>query len=959
MRIRLASLALAVGLLASMASAQTTGTASGRVSDENGSGLPGVGVEAKGPALQGTQNATTDNNGAYRLPLLPPGRYEISATLQGFATEKRTVTIALGANSTADFTLRPRAAAEVTVTAEAPVVDTKSAATGYNLDQTKIEILPTQRNYSSLAQVTPGVSVQSSNTATFANTITVYGSSGLENSFVIDGVDTNGIEYGTQGKELNYELVQEIEVKTGGYQAEYGRSTGGIINVITKSGGNDFHGGVFGYYTTDSLQANNKHPNETLFGTSEGFSRADGGIDLGGYFLKDRIWFFGAYDRVKNIERNTLTSGPNEGELVASPSVRNLGSGKVTFSILPNLQFVASYFQDPRVDTGAINDGAHTLNGPPSTFLGRQDFGGRDYSGRFTATFGDSWVATLQTAIHQERNSVGPATAAGQGIQYVDTRNNNLQSGGFGLVQQKEFKRYFDGISLTKYLGGHEIKGGFEFERETAQVLKRMSGGQQVTIFDNPDDPSMPVYNHYYWSVPNATCCPPDQPLFIPISQLNANPEHKAFTVYLQDNWQVLPNLTVNAGVRWDRQQIYDSSGIKQIDLKKDFAPRFGFIFDPTKDHRSKVYGSFGRFYEEIPMDLVIRSYSYERQPYVFNFDPVDTTPDPAADAIANGSSTLKGGFTEPSDPNLHGQYVREFTLGAEREVIPDLAVGVRYIYRNYGEVIEDFACQGDGSYCIGNPGEGIMRRIYSLAIYNDPPDFTTYAAPKAKRIYRGIQLDVTKRFSKNFSALASYLWSKLDGNYDGEFAPFTQQNGTADPNISAAYDYYNFFTNGGNINRITNNGPLSNDTRSQFKLSGVYVTPFRLNVGLSAYYRTGSPLTRYGFSNDYLRYEYFLQKRGSEGRTPSTYEADLHLGYPLGIGPVTIDFLFDVFNLLNVQRAVALDERYNLSQFDDASYVCGSSPGSADEERCNPYYGKPVQRTAPRQVRFGARISF
>jgi hypothetical protein len=928
--------------------AQTTGSVVGRVTDDQGGGLPGVTVEARGAALPGIQVVITQNDGTYRLALLPPGAYVISASLPAFGRSEQNVVVPLDRTVTADFRLRATAKESIVVSGEAPAVDTTSNALGTNLNTRQIETLPSGRNYTSIVQVAPGVSTQTSNTDAFANTISVYGSSGLENSFVIDGVDTNGVEYGAQGKELNFEFIQEIDIKTGGYQAEYGRSTGGIINVITKSGGNEFHGDAFGYYTKDSLQANNAHPNESLLGTSLGFTRDDYGADLGGYILKDRLWFFGAYDRVTNTTTNLLTAGPNEGSTADSKSTRNLGSGKITWQIASSHSFVASFFQDPRVDTGAINDGAHTLNGPFSTFLGRQDFGGRDYSGRYSGVLGSSWLATAQIALHEERNSVGPATAGGDAIQYIDTRMDDLQSGGFGLIQDKTFKRYFGGLSVTKYLGHHEIKGGVEYERETAAVTKRESGGQLVTIFDNPDNANLPVYQHFYWSVPGAAL-----PSNIPISQLNASPKHKMYSAYLQDSWAALPNLTVNAGVRWDRQQIFDASGTKQIDLKKDYAPRLGVVWDPTKDHRTKVFGSFGRFYEELPMDLVIRSYSFEQQPVIYNFDPVSNKPNDAAAAIAGDSNKVLGGFTEPSDPNLRGQYLREFLLGAEREVIPNLAVGVKYVYRNYGEVIEDFLCMNDGTYCVGNPGEGIMQRIFTL-------DYaTTYPAPKPKRIYRAVQLDVTKRFADNWSLLASYIWSKLDGNYDGEFAPFTQPRGTADPNISAAYDYYDFFTNGQNLARITNTGPLSNDRRSQFKVSGVYVSPFKLAVGLSAYYRTGTPLTRYGFSNAYSRYEFFLTERGVEGRVPADYEADLHLGYPLALGPVTVNFLVDIFNLLNAQRPLVLDERYNLSEFDNASYICGSKPGSADENRCNSYYLKPIFRTPPRQLRLGLRVSF
>lgn len=927
--------------------AQTTGSVAGRVTDDAGAGLPGVTVEAKGPALQGARTAFTQTDGSYRLSLLPPGRYTVAATLTGLGRAEQTVVVALDRTATADFRLRPTAREEVVVRGESSPVDTTSAALGTNISAQAIQTLPSGRNYSSIVQISPGVSTQVSNTEPYMNSISVYGSSGLENSFVIDGVDTSGVEYGAQGKELNFEFIQEIDVKTGGYQAEFGRSTGGIVNVITKSGGNEFHGDAFGYYDSDSLQADNAHPNESLLGTSLGFTREDFGADLGGYIFKDKIWFFGAYDRVRNTVTNQLTAGPSEGESTDSKSTRNLGSGKITWRIGPSHSFVASFFQDPRVDTGAINDGAHTLNGAFSTFLGRQDFGGRDWSGRYNGVFG-SWIATAQLALHEERNSVGPATSAGDAIQYIDTRSDDLQSGGFGLIQDKNFKRYFAGVSLTKYTGRHEIKGGFEYERETAAVTKRESGGQLVTIFDNPDNAAQPVYQHFYWSVPGATL-----PGNIPISQLNANPKHKSYTAYLQDSWAVLPSLTANLGVRWDRQQIFDASGTRQIDLKKDYAPRLGLVWDPTRDHRTKVFASFGRFYEQIPMDLVIRSYSFEQQPVVYNFDPVSNKPDDAAAAIAGDVNKILGGFTEPSDPNLHGQYLREFVVGVEREVVPDVAAGVRYVYRNYGEVIEDFLCVNDGTYCVGNPGEGIMKEVFSL-------DYTrTFPAPKPRRIYRGVQLDVTKRFSNNWMMLASYLWSKLEGNYDGEFAPFTQPRGTADPNISAAYDYYEFFTNGQDLTRITNRGPLSNDRRSQLKLSGIYVAPFKLSVGLAAYYRTGTPLTRYGFSNAYSRYEFFLTQRGSEGRVPADYEADLHLGYPLALGPVTVNFLLDVFNLLNAQRPIVLDERYNLSEFDDAGYVCGSKPGSDDEKRCNAYYGKPIFRTPPRQLRVGMRVSF
>jgi hypothetical protein len=957
---RLRSGILALGALLATAlplAAQTTGSISGRVADENGGPLPGVTVEAHGAALQGRQQATSDSAGAYKLPLLPPGAYDVTVTLSGFAAATRNTAVALGGDTRIDFTMRPSAREVVNVSAATPVIDQTSTTVGANLDQHLIQNIPTDRNFASIVQVTPGVATETDpyNPANDSTAITVYGSSKSENSYVIDGVDTNGIEYGTQGTSLNYEFIQEVEVKTGGYEAEYGRATGGIINVITKAGGNEFHGDVFGYYDSDQLQANTKNVGESAQGASAGFQRGDYGADVGGFIVRDKLWFFGAYDRVDNTLKNVLTAGPSAGDEFDTKTTRNLGAAKLTYRLGESGTILGSFFQDPRVDTGAINDANHTLNGDPKTFLGRQDFGGKNYVLRGDYLFGGSWLVQLQGARHQERNAIGPASADGDVVEFIDQTNDGFQTGGFGLIQKKSFTRDHFGAAVSKFWGSHEIKAGLEYEKETADVIKRMSGGQQVLIFENRNPATNGanpfVYQHNYWTTKTASI--DDAPL----SELNASPEHKTTTAYLQDKWNVLPNLTVNVGVRWDDQKIIDSAGVQQINLKKDFAPRLGFVWDPTRDQKTKVYGSFGRYYEEIPMDLVIRSYSYERQPHIFNYSPTDFHP-AAGDSAAHDlcfevddcttHSGLVGANIEPADPNLHGQYVREFIIGGEREVMPDFALGVKYIYRNYGEVIEDFLSDpANGVYSIGNPGEGIMKNVFD---YNY--DSTPYPAQKAQRIFRGVEVDATRRFSDRWSVLASYLWSKLDGNYDGEFAPFT--NVGADPNISAAYDYADFATNHfldgtlASYTPITNRGPLSNDRRSQLKVSGTYSAPFGLNVGLTAFYRTGTPVSRYGFVNGYGRYELFLTKRGSEGRTPATYEADLHLGYPLAVGPVTVNLLADVFNVLNAQRPVLLDERWDFDEADNGS----ATP-------TNPNYKKAVLRQPPRSVRFGIRVSF
>jgi outer membrane receptor for ferrienterochelin and colicin len=929
--------ALLGGCVATAAIAQTTGAIVGRVDVKTGGGLPMVLVEAKGPALQGSRTATTDGSGRYRLALLPPGAYDLTFTKQGFATETRKgVVVQLARDLTIDVALAATMEEQVLVTGEGQAIETGSSTLGANLDSRAIESIPTGRNYSSILRVAPGVSDDISSAANPSGdpdqtAISVYGSSGAENSYYIDGVNTTGIEYGFEGKKLNYEFIEAVDVKTGGYEAEYGKSTGGVVNVITKSGSNQFHGDVFGYYDADSLQSSAKATSSPT-GTVASFTRQDFGFDVGGPIVKDKLWYFVAYDRVDNT---TNRAQPVSGTEIPTDTTRDLASAKLTWQIAANHQLQFTYFQDPQTNSGAIIDGNHTLNGTPPTYLGDQKFGGEDYAIRYQGILGPRWILTAQAARHGEQNSQLPATSAGNQIQYRDAGNNFAQTGGFGLIQTKDFSRDMLTVAASAAYGPHEIKFGGEYEEENADVVKRMSGGQRVDVVANTVNPLLPIYVHNYWTTPNATVAN------APVSQLNASPKHKITSLFVQDGWAVRSDLTWNFGLRWDRQQIIDASGVAQIDLRDDFAPRLGFAWDPTHDHKSKVFASFGYYYEQLPMDLVIRSFSYERQPRIVNYDPVSVTPDANAESAYGTPSAILGGFTEPSDPHLKGQYLSEFILGGEREFAPDWVIGAKGIYREYRRVIEDFLCVNDGTYCIGNPGHGIMKQIFTL-------DYsTTYAAPKPKRQYKGIQIDVTKRFSKNWQMLASYVWSKLDGNFDGEFAPFT--NVGADPNISAAYDYYDFFTNGSDLTKITNNGALSNDRRHQFKFAGVYVTPVKLQIGWFAYWRTGTPLSRYGYSDAYGRYEFFLTNRGSEGRNPDDYEADLHLAYPLEIKKkVTINFMLDVFSLLDAQRPVLLDQRWGFQEADNAS----PTP-------VNPSYGDPILRTRPRAARLGLRVSF
>ena len=271
------SLALAViALLAApVAFGQTTGTVEGTVTDQSGAPLPGVTVELSSPALQGARTAVTSADGRYRFPSVPPGAYKVTADLAGFGKVQKNASVSLDTTATVNMQLSISTTAEVTVTGEAPLVDTTSTTTGSNYSAQVIKQLPVDRNYAEIVKSQPGVQTDFGETQGRSLALSIYGSTSAENLFLIDGVNTTNVIKGFQGKDINNEFVQEVEVKTGGYQAEYGRNTGGVINVVTKSGGNEFHGGIFGYYNKTAWRA------DPTFDRTADFSQSGDAVEPG------------------------------------------------------------------------------------------------------------------------------------------------------------------------------------------------------------------------------------------------------------------------------------------------------------------------------------------------------------------------------------------------------------------------------------------------------------------------------------------------------------------------------------------------------------------------------------------------------------------------------------------------------------------------------------------------------
>ena len=987
-------------LVAVGAFAQTTtsGAIAGTVK-QGGAALPGVTVEVRSAALAGVRTAVTDAGGNFRFTLLPPGSYNLTATLSGFTpVTQNNVAVELNHTVTLDITLSAAASETINVVGTAPVVDVTSNISGANVTSETLRSLPIGRNFVAAAQVAPGTSTETTGAA--AGSVTVYGSSGGENEYIIDGLNTTSIGVGLQGKRLNPDFVQEVEVMTGGLPAEYGRLTGGAINAVTKSGSNEFHGDIFGYDEGGSLFSKNSTASRlpsTSTTVVDVNRRYDYGGDVGGFFIKDRLWFYGAYDRVSEKDISTRINVPlivsgcptctvPVGGTAGSSLTRNLFAGKLSLSLTSSQLFNFSILGDPSKNAGAI----FAIAGPPSTYVGTVKTGGDDYTGRYSGVFGTNWNINAEAGRHNELQTIG---GAGTSIARTSDRTQvpTVVTGGFGLFQDQKYRRDIAKADISAFFGQHQFKVGADREKINATNSNTESGGAfvfkrcTVALVNNTCPATGQVYYvHEGYINDLAPGFNPNNPSTFSAAILNplsSSPTDTSTSIYGQDQWKLLTNLTLNLGLRLEQQKVGSRTGATAIDLKHDLSPRLGVIWDPANNGRSKVYANYGRFYENIPMDINFRAFGGEEQLDAANLDPTPTNFAtnaplctstnkvgcvPAFAATKAAYRFLGGGSNiEPVDPNLKGQYIDEYLLGTDYEIAPNLAVGIKGTYRNLGNVIEDFLIGSTGDYLIANPGVGTGS---TGATING--DVVAYG--KAKRTYKGVEVHAQKRFSNNYQFFTSYVWSQLKGNYDGTFQSST---GQLDPNINSAFDYADFLVN--------NNGFLSNDRTHAFKFYGSYTFSTGmtkgLDVGVGAHWESGVPLTAQGYANSYRNWEYYLTTRGALGRGPSDYEADLHAGYPIAVGGSHLNLLVDVFNVFNRQSATNVDQRYNLSSDPTCSGVpttlCNGDGGilnihgttnasgqlaNARASATNPnFLKKGTAFTGPRSIRLGARWTF
>ena len=526
----LATLCMALFTTAAMAQTSTTGTIEGSVTDINGAAVPGVTVTVTSPNLITPRSVDTDDDGRFRILNLPPGKYNVVIeAVKGFARfERADVEVNLSRTSNVDVQLQlagTTAVVDVVGTSGASI-DTTNNTTGTNVSTDQFSNFPTQRTVQSLYTIAPTATKSGlRDAAGRERDPSVGGSSGPENNYILDGVTTTDPAYGGGGANLPFEFVQEIEIKTGAFGAEYGKATGGIFNVITKSGGNEFTGDFFAYFTAKSFVRETKNFSFST-ASNNGFSEVDAGFDIGGPIVKNKLWFFGAFNPQlrKNFYLGQSTRAPFENK-VTTPFY----AGKITWAVNQNNTATFSTFGDfTTIDgfqinqTGSTGGSSNGFGTDPNSFLGTTKSGGHNYAVRLNSSITPNMIGEFSFGLHYQRynrtptegfenqpatfdnfsiltstNAVAPIVqtgllfGGGTGlIDYSYSPGGSLQRtvfrNGYAPIFQGQEKRnrWEMAARLQNIWGRHTFKYGFEYTRNIYDINNTSTG--PTLTFNNP-----------------------------------------------------------------------------------------------------------------------------------------------------------------------------------------------------------------------------------------------------------------------------------------------------------------------------------------------------------------------------------------------------------------------------------------------------------------------------------------
>ena len=891
------------GALAAQSS--VSGSLQGRIRDAEGGSLPGVTVTAFSDALVAGQQVTvTDARGAYRFPSLPVGTYVLQAGLEGFQTARQEgIRIQLASALSVDLALQLATVSEtIEVTAGAPIVSVVSNTVATSFDSEYIEKQPIQRNYYNIIKQAPGVNADY--TSSSGSAMLAYGgTSESQNAFTLDGVNVADAGAGQHWILPSIQWMEEIQIGGLGANAEYGGYTGGIINGVTKSGGNTIAGGVEVYYQPSSWVADN-----TPDTPDEEFKFEDYAASLGGPVVKDRLWYFlsGEYWHQESTPYGAVDTSDRKiprvlGKLTFQAdadnrlslmtewdSVTNERRG-ISESTLPE----ASSKQDApgmSVSLGweSLINSSNFTNVRLTGYDGRDDYlpyDGHDLPGRIDEDSGIAW--TNQDI--QELNHRRIVTLDGSWSLFADDL--------FGADDAHTFKfgaLYEDANSSDRW----ERNGGFTYYDDSS-----LCDSFEAYLAD----PSCgPYYVERGWG------------------EYNAHPEYTGWAVYAQDSIR-FERITVNAGLRaggydggWQSghgdSSVYDTTYID---------PRIGMVWDIKGDSRSAIKAHWGRYHDKM------YTYLYDRE-------ASGNAVIPDLDCYWDDET---GGYTDCDEPTVIAArmgsddhaYVDETLLSFEQQIGADMLIGFDFLDRRFNNIMAMVNVNEDYELLTGsNPLTGGDLPIWNLL---SPTDFVLTTDNGAYRDFQSATLRFDKRYSRGWSGRASLVWTDLEGNIlknNGYANEWRDRNGlyNNDGTMDLSFSEWEFKLSG------AVDLPAGFQFSGQYTyLSGWYWTPYGRVSGLDFNSSTGRDIN--------------LLPRGSN-QLDDRNLVDLRLAWRTEFGDtLRMTASVEVFNAFNEDTVVDVYNRY------------GTYRISRDTWTPRDDFGTPYQIERPREIRAGLRFEF
>jgi len=751
--------AAAVLLAPTQAAAQNLvqGAVAGTVETQTGAPVAGATVTLQSVSQGFTRTYTTGANGEFRAVALPQGQYVATVTSAGNAVLTETVSVGAGGTTSLIFTVGSASGAivptgDATQVDDIVVVGVRRAVSEFDATTTGLTVnveelsrnVPIARDANAVALLAPGVVASD---GAFGNIPTIGGASAGENTYFINGLNITKFRDFTGSSIVPFEFYQTLETKTGGYQAEFGRGTGGVLNGTTKSGGNEWEFGITGYWQPDSLRSDspNTYLAQNNFDENE---TSDIILDFGGPIIRDRLFIFGLYNWRERESTNigVATSDPTLGAGAYGTVVTSddpFYGAKVDFLITDDHRLEFTYFSDEQEqETRNIfvdGDGDQIGEFVPSSF----EFGGSNWIARYTGIWTD-WLTTSVAYGVNEYNealtSPGDACAFISSTRVLDPRRGCWGTPTSQVAFNDDKRTVFraDVDIYADFFGAHHFRLGIDQEKlEASQQLDYSGagynycrpGGPISTAVNCTGDRTGGLWyryqNHDGAGLPTRV-------------RIRAYDNDGAWTstqnaYYIQDSWEVTDRLTLNLGLRNEGFENENVAGVAFIDLQDQWAPRLGATYDVFGDGDAKLFGFYGRYFLPVAVNTNQRLAGAEffiqdvwtlnraGGPNDLNADGIhDTTDEPILGTFVSGTNLASGEVRPIStqvDKEIDPMYVDEFILGYEARVFDDWTFSIKGTYRDLGTAIDDVAIDAAVlDYCSGaDPDNLTYAECYSV----------------------------------------------------------------------------------------------------------------------------------------------------------------------------------------------------------------------------------------------------